>query len=160
MICPNCNAQNPDSGAFCVGCGQPLAQAAPQQYAPPPQQYAAPAAADDEAKDAQDNKVMGILAYLGILVLAPIFAAKDSKFAKFHANQGLILAILTIAYGVVFGILMAVFSLISWRLGAIMSPILCLVFLVYPVFAILGIVSASRGEMKELPIIGKFKILK
>ena len=33
---------------------------------------------------------MAILAYFGILVLIPILAAKDSKFARFHANQGLL----------------------------------------------------------------------
>ena len=32
------------------------------------------------AKDAQDNKAMGILAYLGILVLVPIFAAKAVSY--------------------------------------------------------------------------------
>ena len=42
-------------------------------------------------QDIAQNKAMAILAYLGILVLIPIFAAKNSAFAKFHANQGLIL---------------------------------------------------------------------
>ena len=46
--------------------------------------------------DVNANKVMGVLAYLGILVLIPIFAAKGSKFARSHANQGLILLILEI----------------------------------------------------------------
>ena len=43
--------------------------------------------------DIQNNKAMGILSYIGLLVLIPIFAAKDSKFARFHANQGLVLVI-------------------------------------------------------------------
>lgn len=43
--------------------------------------------------DVEQNKVMAILAYFGILVLIPILAAKDSKFARFHANQGLLLCI-------------------------------------------------------------------
>ena len=37
-------------------------------------------------EDVQNNKVFAILAYIGILVLVPIFAAKESKFARFHAN--------------------------------------------------------------------------
>lgn len=41
-----------------------------------------------DPRDIQNNKVMAILAYFGILVLIPIFAAKESKFARFHANQG------------------------------------------------------------------------
>ncbi|MCL2300299.1 MAG: zinc ribbon domain-containing protein [Firmicutes bacterium] len=171
MICTQCGTQNPDNGAFCVGCGQSLQAAAPapqyappQQYAQPPQyaqqppQYAAPV--DDEAKDAQDNKLMGILSYLGFLWLVPIFAAKESKFAKFHANQGLVLFILEVAYGIVNGILSAIFYAISWRLGSIMGTILGLVYIGIAVLAILGIVNAVKGEKKELPLIGKIKILK
>ena len=43
------------------------------------------------AADAEQNKVFGILAYLGILCLIPLLAAKDSRFARYHANQGLVL---------------------------------------------------------------------
>src|SRR5471030_1450735 len=39
--------------------------------------------------DVEKNKVFGILAYLGPLCLVPILVAKDSPFAKYHANQGL-----------------------------------------------------------------------
>jgi len=37
---------------------------------------------EDLKKDAEDNKIMGILAYLGILVLVPILAAKESPFKE------------------------------------------------------------------------------
>ena len=40
------------------------------------------------AADVQNNKVMAVLSYIGILVLIPILAAKESPFARFHANQG------------------------------------------------------------------------
>jgi len=36
---------------------------------------------------------MAILAYLTWLVLIPLFAAKESKFARFHCNQGIVLAV-------------------------------------------------------------------
>ena len=49
-----------------------------------------------EQEDIQNNKTMAILAYIGILVLIPIFAAKESKFARFHANQGLVLLIIMV----------------------------------------------------------------
>ena len=51
--------------------------------------------------DIKNNTVMGVLAYLGLLVFIPMFAAKESKFAQFHANQGLLLLILWIASGVI-----------------------------------------------------------
>lgn len=40
-------------------------------------------------QDIDQNKIMGILSYFGILVLIPIFAAKESPFARFHANRAL-----------------------------------------------------------------------
>ena len=64
-----------------------------------------------DPQDIASNKVMGVLAYIGILVLIPIFAAKNSPFARFHANQGLILFIAELCLMV-----------ISWLLGGI--PIL------------------------------------
>ena len=106
-----------------------------------------------DPKDAQDNKIMGILAYLGILVLVPIFAAKDSPFAKFHANQGLLLCIVWLALYIVIRIFWAI------SLG-IIAGLLSLGYLGILVFAIIGIINAAKGEMKELPLIGKFTILK
>lgn len=44
-------------------------------------------------EDVNGNKVFGILAYIGILFLVPLFAAKDSQYARFHTNQGLVLFI-------------------------------------------------------------------
>ena len=108
-----------------------------------------------EQEDIQNNKVMGILAYLGILVLIPIFAAKDSKFARFHANQGLVLAIAGIALSIIGGVL-------SWiPIGNIIAGIVCgLAGLVLFILMILGIVNVVNGRAKELPIVGKIRILK
>ncbi|MDR0743419.1 MAG: zinc ribbon domain-containing protein, partial [Tannerella sp.] len=112
-----------------------------------------------DPKDVQDNKIMAILAYLGILVLVPIFAAKESPFARFHANQGPVLLIASIAYSIVVWIITGVLAVISLRL-ALIGTLLSLVSFVFVVLAIIGIVNAAKGEAKELPIIGKFSILK
>ena len=50
--------------------------------------------------DVESNKAMAVLSYLGILVLVPLLGAKNSPFARFHTNQGLILCIATILYSV------------------------------------------------------------
>ena len=115
--------------------------------------------ADFDKADIEQNKVMGVLAYLSWLVLIPIFAAKGSKFARVHANQGLVLAITEIAWWIVQGILSSVLYSISWRLGFI-STILGLVNIVFLVLLVIGIMNAANGRAKELPVIGKFKILK
>lgn len=115
--------------------------------------------AEFDAQDIQNNKVMAILAYFGFLVLVPIFGAKTSKYARYHANQGLILFIAEVAYGIVYKIIIRILLAISWRLY-FLSSVLGLVYLVFTVLSIIGIINAANGKAKELPIIGQFKILK
>ena len=100
----------------------------------------------DEA-DIKNNKVMAILAYLGILVLIPLFAAKESKFARFHTNQGLILFIIALVCSAC-----AKIKLIGWVFGFVDLAVF--------IFAIMGIIYACKGECKELPIIGKYRFIK
>lgn len=104
-----------------------------------------------DPQDVQANKVMAILAYFGLLVLIPLFAAKESPFARFHANQGLILLIA----GFVIWLVSMVLTFVSPFFG-----IISLLNIVILVFAIIGIINAAKGEMKELPLVGKFRIIK
>ena len=112
-----------------------------------------------DPKDIEANKVMALLAYLGILVIVPLFAAKDSKYARFHSNQGLVLCIAAIVYGVVYSILSGIILAISWRLAFVVS-LIGLVGVVFAVLCIIGIINALNGRAKELPIIGKYRLLK
>lgn len=111
--------------------------------------------AEYDQNDIQQNKVMAILAYLSWLVLVPIFAAKESKFARFHANQGIVLAIAEIICWVALGIL-GNLPFIGW-IFSIMDGLFSLVCLI---FAVIGIMNAANGKAKELPLLGHFKILK
>lgn len=97
--------------------------------------------------DAEKNKGMAILAY--IIFFIPLLAAKDSKFAMYHANQGLVLFLAAVVGNVVLGII----PILGWML----MPFFGLAVLI---FAIIGIINASKGEMKPLPIIGGFSIIK
>lgn len=101
-----------------------------------------------DPKDAEDNKIMGILAYLGILFLVPLLAAKESPFARFHTNQGFILFLvgMVISFVAWIPVLGWIIALVGW-IGIL-------------VFMILGIINAAKGEMKELPVIGKYRLLK
>ena len=119
-----------------------------------------------EAEDIAQNKAMGILAYIGILVLVPIFAAKGSKWARWHANRGLILLIAAVAIGVASLVLALlglipyvgiVFRILKWILYFV--SYLCLAGLM-----VFGIVTAAQGKAKDFPLVGgliaKIKILK
>jgi uncharacterized membrane protein len=88
------------------------------------------------------NTLMGVLSYLGILVIIPLLVAKDDPFVKFHAKQGLVLLGIEIVVWVVFS-----FVWVMWLLGNLIN-------LGVLVLAILGIVNAVRGEQKELPLVG------
>ena len=116
------------------------------------------AAPEYDPQDIEKNKVMAILAYFGILVLVPIFAAKDSKFAKFHANQGLLVCILGIIVGIVYRILLKVATTLT--MISLVGFIGMALWIFVGVLAIIGIVNAAKGQAKELPLIGKIKILK
>ncbi len=173
--CGKCGAQVQDGVKFCQGCGAAVEipvennaqQAQPQQAAPQNDfsqkiqnlNNTADTTAEFDAADINSNKAMAILAYFGPLVLIPIFVAKDSKFARYHSNQGLVLLLAAIAYGIVYNILSAIILAISWRLYFIVS-IIGLVSIVITVLAIIGIINAATGKAKELPLIGNFKILK
>lgn len=115
--------------------------------------------------DIESNKVMAVLAYLSWLVLIPLIGAQKSKYAKFHTNQGLILAITEIAWGIVSAvvktIIRTVFSLIGLGfLATIINSLLGLVSLAFLVLSIIGIVNAVNGKAKQLPVIGKFTLIK
>lgn len=103
--------------------------------------------AEIDPEDIEKNKIYAVLAYIGILVFIPIFFAKESKFAQFHANQGLVLFLIRI-------IVTTAASIIFKNWIVAIFGVICLVF------AVMGIVNAIQGKAKELPVIGNFKILK
>lgn len=105
-----------------------------------------------DPNDVQQNKVMAVLAYLGLLFLVPLLAAPNSPYARFHANQGLVLFILDAICGVVAGVLSRIPIV-----GGIVGGVLGLIVLI---LAIIGIVNAASGKAQELPIIGGIKIIK
>ncbi|MFA6446214.1 MAG: hypothetical protein WCW14_03125 [Candidatus Paceibacterota bacterium] len=94
-----------------------------------------------------NDKTMGILSYLSILVLIPIFTQNKSEFVKFHANQGLILLITHVIGQVVLGSFVHLYGLVS------LFSILILALI------IIGIMNVLNNQMKQLPVIGGFKIL-
>jgi hypothetical protein len=67
------------------------------------------AAPEEISPDAANNKGMAVLSYLGALVLIPLFARKDSPFARFHINQGLVLMFAEMILSLVKGIVLNVF---------------------------------------------------
>ena len=177
--CPKCGTELGEGVAFCSNCGAVIEQQQPNYQGEP---QGKTANAGEKAKgifqklfdfsdktnefvpeDIEKNKVLSLFSYLGILFLIPLFAAKDSKFARFHTNQGLVLFLVDIVLYIVNTVLSVVLGIIPF-IGPIIAGILDLVFSLAGIllfaWAIMGIVNAVTGKAKELPFIGKIRILK
>ncbi len=94
----------------------------------------------NEKQDVKDNALIAAIGYVWILCLVPLFLKRNSKFATFHAKQGLILFILEIVGWLIFWI-----PLLGW-----------LVFLAVLILAIMGIMNALQGVWWEMPVLGKY----
>ena len=179
-FCNNCGNQLSDDDKFCPSCGKPVEPVADGEQtgtngANPDFSYngtlfddftnTSDKTGEFDVADIRDNKVYAILSYIGILVLVPLIAAPNSKFARFHANQGLVLLIGEIAFNIVRTVLLSVLK-ISLRFGilsvlySVISIITGILNLIFAVFAIIGIIYAAQGKAKELPIVSKINLLK
>jgi len=111
---------------------------------------------------------MAVLSYIIFFIPLVTGAHKTSPFVKFHANQGTVLFLLNVAWGIAYGVLLAIFTAIflaSLSLGGlatlgVITTILGLVWFVPAILAILGIINAATGKIKPLPIIGKITLIK
>ena len=106
---------------------------------------------ENQAKDhdAPNVKLAAAAAYFGITFFIPLITHPNNKFATFHANQGLLLLLLSMlvsALGEMIGLL-----------GVLVIPFLGLVIFV---LFVMGLVNALNGETKRLPLIGGFDLIK
>ena len=79
-ICTKCGAELAEDVKVCPTCEAELEEQERKEAAEAPAQTSL-----------EHKKIYSILAYMGFLVFIPMFAAKDSKFVRFHRNQGLVL---------------------------------------------------------------------
>lgn len=144
--CKNCGAQMNDGVHFCPSCGTPVEEfrmesAVPVRETDTTAQY--------DPRDIADNKFLAIFCYFGILTMIFALIAKpDSRFVKYHANQGLNLLLLGMAGGIV-----CIIPIIGW-IAAGVAGIFSLVCI------ILGVINCVNGRAKELPVIGRIRIIR
>lgn len=87
-----------------------------------------------------DKRATSVVGYFGWIGLVVALVAGDREGAKFHLNQALILNLSSIF------VFVPVLGLIWSFIGFILL--------------IIGVINAYRGIEKELPIIGKFRLIK
>ena len=92
----------------------------------------------------QNNQtLMAVLAYLGILILIPFLMSRDNAFVKYHLKQGLILIICE-----------AVVWTVRMQSMFMFTPIFGAINIALFVLAIIGVLNAIQGKEKEIPLIG------
>ena len=99
--------------------------------------------------DTKTTSWVSFLTWIGWLIA---FCAGDKEGAKFHLNQSLVLNIFCTGLALCSFIFFLI-PIIGW-----IAYFACQIFLF--VCFILGLIAAINQEEKELPLIGKIKILK
>lgn len=129
------------------------------QYGYDAQRYGSADFFDQE--EVRRNKAMGVLSYLGILVLIPLLAGdKRSGYVKHHVNQGLVLFLLSSLVDLLEGDwVWGLHSIIHFG-GGMFSGVFDILGLVFFILMVMGIVNACKGDRKELPLIGKIRFFK
>jgi len=160
MYCGKCGSQIPAGNAFCTVCGetagtqnqnsQNFNQAHNQGQNNDKNYMGIDYTSSFDSGDIAANKVISLFAYLFFLFFIPLVAAPNSKFGRFHANQGLINFLLWVACG----ILNTPFTFIFWGFNPF-----SIIYLAPLGFTIYGIINAVNGKAVELPVIGKLRII-
>ena len=159
-FCNKCGNQLPDGANNCPNFGAPAGNT--QQNTQNAQNFVNnmmntnDTTSQFDPQDINDNKGMSVLAYIGFLFLIPLLACPNSKYARYHTNQGLVLFLLELAIGVVTGIF-GIIPIAGLIIGGLLSAVGGIFTLV---LMIMGIINAAQGQAKELPLIGKITLLK
>lgn len=98
-----------------------------------------PVGGGSEVRD--QDKIMLILAYLGLLAIIPLVTVKDSEYVKWHAKQGLVL------FGA--AIVLSFLNVIP----VVGQIVFCLGSLGVFVLSIMGIVKALAGQRWRMPLL-------
>ena len=172
--CPNCGAPVADNAQGCNACGR--------RFAPKPAAPAAPANKPTvsgpvcEKIDIDHNRGYAFISYFGILCLVPLFFAKHSKFARYHCNQGILVALLGVAMGIVTGIIGAILGAIGGLIGGLIGgSAVGVISIIVSLLAggigflgsaavialiVFGLINVFKGRCKPVPVIGKIVIFK
>ena len=118
-----------------------------------PQKQTAPKAPENQpgvsSQEIEEGKAFAILSYALSIIGLPFFLVplitRNNEFALYHAKQTLMIWLLGIAGGVVSGILAFI------CVGIVLAVALGIFLLV---ITIIGLINASQGQQKPLPLIG------
>ena len=121
--------------------------------------YLPPNEAQTASEQKQPRKGMAVLAYLSWLILIPLLTARNDDFVRFHLNQALNLYLVKLLLTVISNLLDGMVNTLP-TLVMLLSGLVILVNLIRFVFVVIGLIYALQGKKKELPLIGRLRLLK
>lgn len=110
--------------------------------------------------DVKENRIAAAFSYLLLTLFVPLGIRRQSEFARFHGNQGLVLLLTGIFTGgavLLAGVVLNLIPVVGEILAALLKALWGIAMLCY---AVCGVRTALRGRAKALPIIGKLRLLK
>lgn len=120
-----------------------------------------------DAEDVKENKILALVSYLGYFFFIPMIVKPYSRYLRFHGNQGLTLCLYLIAVNIVTAIITSLIGLAAFAgIGAaiavtIINSIIYIIFYgSFVALAVIGIYNAVKGYARELPIIGRIRLLR
>ena len=114
-----------------------------------------------EKEDLKGKKFTACFAYLFWFTVIPMIYSSESKFIKYHANQGLVLAIAETIFLVVTVLAGKILWSFSRSTSLLVETTMFLVFVgVFGMLSLIGIFNVIRGKEKPVPTFGHIKLLK
>ncbi|MGN0497981.1 MAG: zinc-ribbon domain-containing protein [Acutalibacteraceae bacterium] len=120
-----------------------------------------------DASDVQENKFLALISYLGYFFFIPMIVKPYSRYLRFHGNQGLTLCLYLIAVSIVNTVITSIIGIAGYSgMGAliavtIINSIISIIFYgSFVLLAAIGIYNAVKGFARELPVIGRIRILR
>ena len=131
---------------------------------PTPSVISAKSPSDQEEMSEADignHRAMAILAYIPILVVVPLVFGQQSRFVRYHTNQGFLLFILEVLRWGVMSVLYTGLPLLfqSHPMLSLFGFINGVISFLFLALAIVGILHVISGNCEELPGIGKYRVI-
>ena len=108
-----------------------------------------------DSADIEKNKMISCLSY--VLFFLPLVSCPESKYGRFHANQGLVYLILFVVCSIAISILRWIIPGFFYWLLNLLSLV---VYLPLIGIGVIGIMNAYSGKAKDIPFFGTLRLLK
>lgn len=105
-----------------------------------------------DPEDIRRNSALAAACYIPILFILPFFLRPDSRFAKFHVNQGILVLILDVVLGAA-GKCVSFIPVFPFIFSAA-TGIITFAYFLY------GFINALNGKAKEVPFFGGIRLIK